>query len=138
MPEETALKERIEKMEKYVRNMRLAVIFIVAFFVYDALTESGILGQKSSTAIADTMRTRELLVISRHDASMLRVGTNQDQQIELTIDNEAGERLSLDAHAIGLLQTDRHQRRVQRFRLEAEKLEFYDANGFALGPGDSR
>lgn len=129
MPEEIALHDRVEKMEKYVRNMRLAVIFIVAFFIYDALTEAGMLGQKSSTAIADTVRTRELLVISGHDASMLRVGTNQHQQLELIIDNEAGERLHLDAHTIGLWQTNDYQQRMQRFHLDADELRFYDPDG---------
>ena len=131
MSEQVDLEKRFEKVEKYVRNMRLAVILIVAFFVYDALTESGILGQEPSTSV-DTMRARELLIMSKHGASMLRIGTNQSHQLELTIDNEAGRRLRLDADAISLLQTDTYQQRVQRLRLEAGGLKRYSADGAEL------
>ena len=133
MPREAALEERFEKIEKYVRNMRLAVIFIVAFFVYDALTESGILGRESFTS-ADTVRARELLIVSERGASMLRIGTDANQQIELIIDNEAGERLRMDAGALSLLQTGAHQQRVRRLRLEADELKRYDMDGNELKP----
>ena len=120
---------RVEKLEKYVRNMRLAVIVIVAFFVYDALTEAGILGQQSSLPITtDTMRTRELLVIAPDNTGMLRIGAGANQQLELTLDNEDGERLYLEAGSLGLLQTDRNQQRVHRMLVESEDIHFYGKN----------
>ena len=129
MSEQTELKERVEKLEKYVRNMRLAVIVIVAFFVYDALTEAGILGQQSSLPMTtDTMRTRELLVIAPDNTGMLRIGAGANQQLELTLDNEDGERLYLEAGSLGLLQTDRNQQRVHRMLVDSEDIHFYGKN----------
>ena len=112
-----------------MRNMRLAVIVIVAFFVYDALTEAGILGQQSSLPITtDTMRTRELLVIAPDNTGMLRIGAGANQQLELTLDNEDGERLYLEAGSLGLLQTDRNQQRVHRMLVDSEDIHFYGKN----------
>lgn len=129
MSEQTELKERVEKLEKYVRNMRLAVIVIVAFFVYDALTEAGILGQQSSLPMTtDTMRTHELLVIAPDNTGMLRIGAGANQQLELTLDNEDGERLYLEAGSLGLLQTDRNQQRVHRMLVDSEDIHFYGKN----------
>ena len=129
MSEQTELKERVEKLEKYVRNMRLAVIVIVAFFVYDALTEAGILGQQSSLPMTtDTMRTRELLVIAPDNTGMLRIGAGANQQLEQTLDNEDGERLYLEAGSLGLLQTDRNQQRVHRMLVDSEDIHFYGKN----------
>ena len=61
MPEHE-LQERVTTLERHLRNMRMAVIVIVAFFLYESLMPDELRPGRDA-GIEDLVKTRELVLV---------------------------------------------------------------------------
>ena len=83
--------QRLEVMEKTVRNMRIAIIMIAAFFVYQALAPSGLW---KGIEVKEIVKMKELIIIDDHGHEWARLGAGSDGG-RLILDNEAGNRFEI-------------------------------------------
>ena len=119
--------QRLEVMEKTVRNMRIAIIMIAAFFVYQALAPSGLW---KGIEVKEIVKMKELIIIDDHGHEWARLGAGSDGG-RLILDNEAGNRLKLSPDVIRILKTagDGY---IEQVQLDDSNMIFYDEDGKPL------
>ena len=87
---------RMREMERQIRNMRLAIIVVVAFFIYDTLAPDGF---RDRTHTLTRIETQELRVTDDRGRILMRLGAN-DAGGAIHLENPDGARLTMDARAI--------------------------------------
>lgn len=89
-------RHRIEEMERHIRNMRLAIIVIVAFFIYDTLAPDGF---RDRTHTLTRIETRELRVVDERGRALIRMNAHEAGGA-LRIDGTGGARLTIEPEAL--------------------------------------
>lgn len=69
------LQARLAALERHVRNMRLAIIVVVAFFIYEALAPSGF---HDRTHRLTKIETQDLRLVDEHRETLLRMAQGDD------------------------------------------------------------
>lgn len=95
-PEE--LESRLVVMERHVRNMRLAVIVIAAFFIYESLAPDGF---RERTHTLTQIETRELRVVDDRRNTLLRLGEGENGAV-IVINDGKGARATLESQALSM------------------------------------
>ena len=91
--------QRLETMERLMRNMRFAIIIIAAFFVYQAIAPSGLW---KGIEVRNVVKLKELILIDDSGNELARLGASHHGG-SLVLDHESGARLKLSADMIRLL-----------------------------------
>ena len=125
------LRERVTSLERHLRNMRMAVVIVVAFFLYEALMP-GELRPGHNQEIEDRVKTRELLLVDDVGDVRARLDTTDDGGGRLVLRDRAGNRVRLDARALGV-GVRAGADVIEQLNLEAGGIEVYDRAGNVVG-----
>lgn len=90
------LERRLSTMERHVRNIRLAVIVIAAFFIYEALAPDGF---RERTHTLTQIETRELRVVDEHRNTLLRIGAGENGAA-VVLNGKEETRTTIEPHAL--------------------------------------
>lgn len=69
------LAQRLSVLERHTRNMRLAIIVIVAFFIYEALAPDGF---HDRTHQLSNIETQDLRIVDAQRETLLRLSANEN------------------------------------------------------------
>ena len=102
---DTNIEHRLLTMERHLRNMRMAVIVVVAFFLYESLMPAEL--RPGNRDIQDIVKTRELVLIDSRGEAIARLSVPENEQLQKERGATCIERLfrnqtTLDSDAIKL------------------------------------
>ncbi len=120
---------QIKLMERNLRRMRLAIIVIAAFFVYEAVGTLPF--GRDRVAIQETIKVRELFVVDGRGETIAYLGADGGGA-GLILDDAAGNRLDARPAALRLMAPG-GGRHVERLRIQGESIAAYDGNGRVIG-----
>ena len=95
-PDVAQYRQRIQEIERQLRNMRLAIIVVVAFFIYDTLAPSGF---RDRTHTLNQIETQDLRVVDERGRSWMRLGTSEGGGV-LSISAPDGAQLIMEPKAV--------------------------------------
>lgn len=93
---------RVAQLERHLRNMRMAVVVIAAFFVYEAIAPDGF---HDRPRVSERIDTRELRVLDAQGQTVARLGADENGA-RFALSDASGNRLSADARALRLRPAD--------------------------------
>ena len=125
-PEE--INQRLARMERHLRNMRMAVIVVVAFFVYDALMPSELRPGRAKTH--SILKTEELVLTNRSGDIFARLVVDEDKGV-FNLHNMDGAQTRLTPTGT-ILSDDDDGTTVQRLRITPQGISLYDEKGRLL------
>ena len=101
----TDFEQRLMTIERHLRNMRLAVIVIVAFFLYESLMPAELRPGKRD--IQDIVKTKELVLVDQRGETLARLYAPRDEQLQkdsaqLLLSDTLGNKVALNSDAIKL------------------------------------
>jgi len=101
----TDFERRMLTAERHIRNMRLAVIVVVAFFLYESLMPPEL--RPGNRDIQEVVKTRELILVDQRGETIARLNASRDEQrqkdgAQLVLSDSHGNRITVDADAIKL------------------------------------
>ena len=133
MSESEAL-EQLKLMKRDLQRMRLAVIVIVAFFVYEAL--GPFTYKEERIPVQETVKVKELVVVNDFGERVAYLG-GDGTGAGLILDDEAGNRLEARPSAVSLMTPEKADL-LMRLHMQAEGIDIYDTRGRPVGtfPGD--
>ena len=70
LPPNDDLQARLTTLERHIRNMRLAIIVVVAFFIYESLAPSGF---HDRTHRLNKIETQDLRIVNERRETLLRM-----------------------------------------------------------------
>ena len=99
------IEPRLQTMERHLRNMRMAIIVVVAFFLYESLMPAEL--RPGNRDIEDIVKTRELVLIDSRGEMIARLSVPRDEQLQkeraqLVLSDSLGNQITLDSDAIKL------------------------------------
>ena len=102
---DTNSEQRLLTMERHLRNMRLAVIVIVAFFLYESLMPAEL--RPGSRDIQEIVKTKELVLVDKRGETIARLYTPKDEQLQkdsaqLLLSDSLGNKVVVNSDAIRL------------------------------------
>lgn len=102
---DTDIKHQLMTMERHLRNMRMAIIVVVAFFLYESLMPAEL--RPGNRDIRDIVKTRELVLVDQRGETIARLSTPknehlQKEQAQLVLSDSLGNQITLDSDAIKL------------------------------------
>ena len=130
MPEH-ALHERVTSLERHLRNMRMAVIVIVAFFLYESLMPEELRPGRGGK-IEERIETRELVLVDDAGDVRARLDAADDGAGRLVLRDRAGNRVRLGAHALSFGVRDGADV-IEQSNVGARGVEVYDRDGAVVG-----
>ena len=128
MPERE-FSDRVKLIERNLQRMRLAVIVIAAFFVYEAI--GSLPFGRDRVEVQEKVKVRELFVVDERGQTIAYLGADGDGAA-LTLDDTDGNRLDARAAVVRLMALA-GTGRVERLRLRGEGIQAYDADGRVVG-----
>ncbi len=131
---EYELSDRIKSMERNLQRMRLAIIVIAAFFVYEAIGPLPF--GRDRVEVKETVKVRELLVVDERGETIAYLGADDDGA-GLILDDDAGNRLDARSAVIRLMAPG-VDRRVERLRIDGEGVEVHGGAGRTTGGSPHR
>ena len=121
MSESEAL-EQFKLMKRDLQRMRLAVIVIAAFFVYEALGPFTF--KEERVAVQDMVKVKELIVVNDFGERIAYLG-GDETGAGLILDDEAGNRLEARPSGMSLMVPEKADL-VVRLRMQAGGIDLYD------------
>lgn len=120
------LTARVAKFERHLRNLRMAVIIVVAFFVYEALMPPE-LRPGNQEKIHTVLKTEELVLTTRGGGVSARLVIDEDGGRLNILDNK-GNQIELQPDAIRLI-TERNGKDFDQLRITPDSITIYDNQG---------
>ena len=128
MPEHK-LSDQIKQMQQRMQRMRLAIIIIVAFFIYEALGPLPF--GRERTEVQQMLKVRELHIVGDRGEVIAYLGGDAEGA-GLVLHDAVGKRLDARAGVIKLSQQE-SDRQLERLRIQIDGIEVYDRNGRVTG-----
>lgn len=100
--EPVELTQRVNLLEKTIRNMRIAVIIIAAFFLYESIAPAGF-GQMD-VRVMEKVKLKELMVLDENNQMRVRLSVAEDGPQLLLEDPDSGQRVVLTNADLSILQ----------------------------------
>ena len=127
----TDIEHRLLTMERHLRNMRMAVIVIVAFFLYESLMPAEL--RPGNRDIQDIVKTRELVLIDPRGETIARLSVPRDEELQkegaqLVLSDSLGNRLSLNSDAIKLFVREEVDT-IEQLRITPREVVLYNKDG---------
>ncbi len=88
------LTQHMQEFERHIRHLRLALIIMVAFFVYDSLSEF-----RDRPHRLKSIETQAMHIVDKQGRSLMRLGVSETGAI-LTLNDQSGRQLEISPHAI--------------------------------------
>ncbi|MGU9978203.1 MAG: hypothetical protein ACNYNY_05980 [Candidatus Oxydemutatoraceae bacterium WSBS_2016_MAG_OTU14] len=101
--ENTELLQRVNILEKTIRNMRIAVIVIVAFFLYESIAPAGF-GQMD-VRVMETLKLKQLMLLDQNNQVRMRLTSDEDGGQFILEDAEAGSRVVINDKGFNILES---------------------------------
>ena len=127
---EHELQERVTTLERHLRNMRMAVIVIVAFFLYEALMPDELRPGRDAR-VEEHVKTRELTLVDAAGEPRARLDVGDDGA-RLVLRDRAGNRVRVGARALGIGVRDGADV-IEQLSVDARGVEVYDRAGDVIG-----
>lgn len=122
---------RVTALERHLRNMRMAVIVVVAFFLYESLMPPELRPGRQAK-IEDSVKTRELVLVNESGDARARLDVTDDGGARLVLRDGAGNRVRVGAGALVVGVRDGADV-VEQLRVGASGIEAYDRDGNVVG-----
>jgi len=122
---------RVAALERHLRNMRMAVIVVVAFFLYESLMPPELRPGRQEK-IEDSVKTRELVLMNESGDARARLDVTDAGGARLVLRDGAGNRVRVGADALAVGVGD-GAGVVGRMRVGAGAIEAYDRAGNVVG-----
>ncbi|MDD9806145.1 MAG: hypothetical protein OXU50_06570 [Gammaproteobacteria bacterium] len=122
---------RVTALERHLRNMRMAVIVVVAFFLYESLMPPELRPGRQAK-IEDSVKTRELVLVNESGDARARLDVTDDGGARLVLRDGAGNRVRVGAGALVVGVRDGADV-VEQLRVGARGIEAYDRAGNVVG-----
>ncbi len=128
---DTDIEHRLLTMERHLRNMRMAVIVVVAFFLYESLMPAEL--RPGNRDIQDVVKTRELVLIDSRGEAIARLSVPEDEQLQkeraqLVLSDSLGNRTTLDSDAIKLFVREDVDM-IEQLSITPRELVIYNKDG---------
>ena len=128
---DTDIEHRLQTMERHLRNMRMAVIVVVAFFLYESLMPAEL--RPGNRDIEDVVKTRELVLIDSRGEAIARLFVPEDEQLQkeraqLVLSDSLGNRTTLDSDAIKLFVREDVDT-IEQLSITPHELVIYNKDG---------
>ena len=128
---DTDIEQRMLTMERHLRNMRMAVIVVVAFFLYESLMPAEL--RPGDRDIKDVVKTRELILIDQRGESIARLSVPRDEQsqreqAQLVLSDSQGNRIRLNPDAIKLFVREDVDT-IEQLSITPNEIVIYDKDG---------
>ena len=125
------IEQRMLTMERHLRNMRMAVIVVVAFFLYESLMPAEL--RPGDRDIKDVVKTRELILIDQRGESIARLSVPRDEQsqreqAQLVLSDSQGNRIRLNPDAIKLFVREDVDT-IEQLSITPNEIVIYDKDG---------
>ena len=120
---------RLDLVERNLQRMRLAIIIIAAFFVYQAI--GPLTFGEDEVEVREAVKVRELFVVDENGQTIAYLGAGEDGA-RLTLDDVAGNRLDATAGTVSLAAWG-GTGHVEGLRLQGQGIEAYDVDGRVIG-----
>ena len=117
--------EQIKKMESNMQRMRLAIIVLAAFFIYEALGPLPF--GRDRVDIQQEIKARELFIVDARGEVIAYLGSDETGA-GLFLEDVDGNRLDARPDALRLMSIDGDQR-FERLRVTGDGVKVYDENG---------
>lgn len=123
--------QRLATIERHLRNMRMAVIVVVAFFLYESLMPDEL--RPGNRDIQDVVKTRELILLDSNGETLARLKADSDNQqtteyAELILSDSVGNRMAISSDALRLF-TRQHIDTIERLSIAPNKIMMYNESG---------
>ena len=125
------LRERVTTLERHLRNMRMAVIVIVAFFLYESLMPDELRPGRDAK-IEDAVKTRALVLVDDAGDVRARLDTADDGVGRLVLRDRAGNRVRLGARMLSFGVRDGADV-IEQLKVNARGVEVYERDGSVVG-----
>ncbi len=122
---------RMTVIERHLRNMRMAVVIVVAFFLYESLMPPELRPGRHEK-IEDSLKTRELVLMDEAGDARARLDVTDQGGARLVLRDRAGNRVRLGADTVVVGVRDGADI-VEQLRIEARGIEAYDRAGNVVG-----
>ena len=128
---DTDIEKRLLTFERHLRNMRLAVIVVVAFFLYESLMPAELRPGKRD--IQDVVKTRELILIDQRGEMIARLYAPQDEELQkesaqLVLSDSIGNQITLNSDAIKLFVREDVDT-IEQLRITPNEVVIYNDDG---------
>ena len=128
---DTNIEHRLLTMERHLRNMRMAIIVIVAFFLYESLMPAEL--RPGNRDIQDTVKTRELVLIDQRGEMIARLSAPRNEQLQkesaqLVLSDSLGNQITLDSDAIKLFVREDVDT-IEQLRITPHEVVIYNKDG---------
>ena len=128
---DTNFEQRLFTIERHLRNMRLAVIVIVAFFLYESLMPAEL--RPGRRDIQDVVKTKELILVDRRGETIARLFTpakeqSQKDSAQLVLSDILGNQISLNPDAIQLYVREGVDT-IEQLRITPHDIVIYNEDG---------
>lgn len=123
--------QRLATIDRHLRNMRMAIIVVVAFFLYESLMPDEL--RPGNRGVQETVKTHELILLDNNGETLARLKANRDDQqveeyAELVLSDSTGNQITVAADAIRLF-VRQGVDTVERLSIEPNTIEIYDQSG---------
>jgi len=122
---------RVAALERHLRNMRMAVIVVVAFFLYESLMPPELRPGRQEK-IEDSVKTRELVLMNESGDARARLDVTDAGGARRVLRDGAGNRVRVGADALAVGVRDGADV-VERMRVGAGAIEAYARAGNVVG-----
>ena len=123
------LQSRVEKLERHLRNMRMAVVIVVAFFVYESLMPPEL--RPGRAPVHKTLHTEELVVTDGSGEIFARLLID-DRKGRLVLSDFTGKQINLNPSALGL-SIPSNGEAIEQLRITSDGVFIYNAEGQKIG-----
>ena len=121
--------DQIKLMKRDLQRMRLAIIIIVAFFIYEAIGPLPFASER--VKLQEKIKVRELLVVDERGETIAYLGSDSNGA-GLILNDDLGNRLDLRASIIKLMAPG-DVNHIDRMHIQVERISTYDENGYVTG-----
>ncbi len=121
--------DRMEALEKNVRNIRIAVIIIAAFFLYETIAPSGL--GKGDLRVMNTVKLKELVILDSENREQIRMYADEEGG-QLVLNSHNDVRLHLTGEGVSAMLPS-PTGYVEHLRIDNEGVSAYDRSGSLIG-----
>ena len=123
--------QRLLTMERHLRNMRMAVIVVVAFFLYESLMPAEL--RPGNRDIQDIVKTKELVLIDKRGETIARLSVPRDEQsrkdsAQLVLGDSQGNQITLNSDAIKLFVREEVET-IEQLSITSDEVVIYNKDG---------
>ena len=123
--------QRLLTMERHLRNMRMAVIVVVAFFLYESLMPAEL--RPGNRDIQDIVKTKELILVDKRGETIARLSVPRDERsqkdsAQLVLGDSQGNRITLNSDAIKLFVREEVET-IEQLSITSNEVVIYNKDG---------